>query len=127
MLYTTSFSRGFATISESLRHDSFAVMAYLQDALDFYMPQLNDMKTLHIISDGPTTQYKNRTMFYLITQKLPRRNPQIKELTYNFSEAGHRKGPADGIGTTIKRICDNEIKYGQDISDLSSFLSVIKK
>ncbi|XP_043473611.1 uncharacterized protein LOC122505830 [Leptopilina heterotoma] len=127
-IWTTRFDTGFATVSESLRHDAAAaVMAHLQNIVDFYLPQLDNVKTLHFMSDGPTTQYKNRTMFYLITQLLPKCYSQIKRITYNFSESGHGKGPADGIGAALKRICDDEILYGRDITDLNSFLPAVTK
>lgn len=126
-IWTTRFDTVFATVSESLRHDAAAVMANLQDILDFYLPQQDNVKTLHFMSDGPTTLYKNRTMFYLITQLLPKRYSQIKKITYNFSESGHGKGPADGIGAALKRICDDEISYGRDITDLNSLLFTVTK
>lgn len=127
VIWTTSFTQGFATISKSLRHDSAAVMAHLLDIFYYYLPQLDYVKTLHFMSDGPTTQYKNRTMFYLIIHLLPKYYSQIERITYNFSESGHGKGPADGIGAAIKRICDDKVSYGQDISDLNAFLLAVKE
>lgn len=38
-----------------------------------------------------------------------------KRVTWNFLEAGHGKGPADGIGAAVKRRADDIIARGKDI------------
>lgn len=38
-----------------------------------------------------------------------------KKLTWNFLEAGHGKGPADGIGAAVKRRADDIIARGKDL------------
>lgn len=38
----------------------------------------------------------------------------------NFTEAGHGKGPADGVGAAIKRLTDKCVLSSQDITDTSS-------
>nr|CAI5856810.1 unnamed protein product [Callosobruchus analis] len=48
------------------------------------------------VSDGPTTQYKNKTMFFLFAAEFPKLlGPS--NMTWNFIESGHGKGAADGI------------------------------
>lgn len=79
------------------------------------------------MSDSPSTQYRNKSMFYLLTQNLLKEFPQIKEISYNFSESGHGKGPADGIGASIKRTLDNAVKYNNDITNLDRALLVLKE
>ena len=36
-------------------------------------------------------------------------------MTWNFLEAGHGKGPADGVGAAVKRRADDIIAQGKDI------------
>lgn len=53
-----------------------------------------------------TAQQHNITikkMFYLITQNMPQCNTQLKDITYKFSEASHRKRSADEIGGYLKK------------------------
>lgn len=38
-----------------------------------------------------------------------------KKLSWNFLEAGHGKGPADGIGAAVKRRADDIIARGKDL------------
>lgn len=126
MLYTSSVKHGFATASESLRHDSQAVLAHLFDVFDHFLLDLPFINTIHFKSDGPTTQYKNKNIFFLITQLLPERYPQINKITYNYSESGHGKSPADGIGGNLKRLADDSVRYGNDVSNFDAFLSTLK-
>ncbi|KAK0072338.1 hypothetical protein PV326_000162, partial [Microctonus aethiopoides] len=79
------------------------------------------------MSDGPTTQYRNKKMFYLITQYLPQCYLQLENITYNFSEAGHGKSSADGIGGYIKKFADDQVKYGTDIPNFDSLLSILRE
>lgn len=37
--------------------------------------------------------------------------------TWNFFEASHGKGPADGVGGALKRQLDNHISHGNDITN----------
>ncbi|KAJ8676282.1 hypothetical protein QAD02_012069 [Eretmocerus hayati] len=126
MAYSGLFNEGFTTISECLRHDAVAIMTHLKPILDHYLAKLPNVTELHVLSDGPTTQYKNRFAVYVITQFLLNLFPQIARFTWNFSEAGHGKGPADGIGAAVKRAADDQVKYGADILDLSSLMTALE-
>lgn len=125
MFYTSGLSKGFATLSESLRHDPSAIMAHLKKKFDSHLPRFPTVNTIHFISDGPTTQYRNSKMFYLITQHLPRCYPQVSSISYNFTEAGHGKGAADGIGGCLKKQADDQVKYGHDIPDFKTFVETL--
>ena len=81
---------------------------------------------LHIMSDGPMTQYLNKKMFYLITQYLPQCCTQLEDITYNFSKSGHGKSSADGIGGYLKKFADDQMKYGTDVSYFDSLLSILR-
>ena len=72
------------------------------------------------MSDGPTTQYRNKKMFYLITQYLPQCCTQLEDIKYNFSEAGDGQSSADGIRGYLKKFADDQVKYGTDVSYFDS-------
>ena len=67
------------------------------------------VKKIHFMSDGPTTQYRNKKMFYLIPQYVPKYLPTVKKISYIFSKAGHGKSSADGIGGCLKRLADDAV------------------
>ena len=64
--------------------------------------------------------------FNLITQYLPQCCTQLEDITYNFSEAGHGKSSADGIGGYLKKFADDQVKYGTDVSDFDSLLLILR-
>ena len=70
------------------------------------------VKNVHFVSDGPSTQYKNKTNFYLLGTVFKRDNPQFQTVHWNFSGAGHGKSPADGVGASIKRSADKLVANG---------------
>lgn len=126
MVYSSNFSQGFVTLSKSLRHDPSAIIIHIKKILDVYLATNPEIKKLHIMSDGPTTQYRTKKMFYLITQYLPQCYTQLEDITYNFSEAGHGKSSADGIGGYIKKLADDQVKYGTDVSNFDSLLAILR-
>lgn len=57
----------FCSISSSLRHDPPAIWAHLMLILKIVREQLPLVDTVHFQSDGPSTQYRNKKNFYLMT------------------------------------------------------------
>ncbi|KAM9391550.1 polyunsaturated fatty acid lipoxygenase ALOX15B-like [Pholidichthys leucotaenia] len=96
-----------------MRHDPSAIWAHLNTVLP-YLKALNSVATtLHVISDGPTTQYRSKKNFFFLS-KIPFQIG-FKRITWNFLEAGHGKGPADGIGAAVKRQPDSVVAKGIDL------------
>ena len=79
------------SLSQSLRHDPAAITVHLKQILNFFFSRFQQVKKLHFMSDGPTTQYRNRKMFYIITQYFSLCYPQIEFISYNLSEARHKR------------------------------------
>ena len=61
--YTSEGTSTFCTISESLEHGPPAIWAHLDPVLKNIRRNHPKIDTLHLISDGPTTQYRNRNNF----------------------------------------------------------------
>ncbi|XP_041718718.2 uncharacterized protein LOC121550503 [Coregonus clupeaformis] len=101
------------TISSSMRHDPSAIWAHLKKVLPYLKQQNTAATTLHVISDGPTTQYRSKKNFFFLS-KVPY-ELGFKKVTWNFLEAGHGKGPADGIGAAVKRQADSLVAKGIDL------------
>ncbi|GBP81126.1 hypothetical protein EVAR_88224_1 [Eumeta japonica] len=47
-------------------------------------------------------------------------------LTWNFSESGHGKGVADGIGGSVKRTLDKQVAYGRSITNGNEAFEILK-
>lgn len=123
--YHSQLKRGFCTISPSLDHDPSAIITHLKEALKSFSPILDAVTTIHFLSDGPTSQYRNKSLFYLISHDLMNWLPQVQALTYNFSVAGHGKSPCDGVGAVLKRTADDQVKFGRDINNFEMFHSAL--
>ncbi|XP_026735951.1 uncharacterized protein LOC113499619 isoform X1 [Trichoplusia ni] len=114
------------TVSECTRHDSPAVWAHLQKALEFVFEKRPSITTAHILTDSPTSQYRNKQIFYILTQ-LRDTFPSLKFVTWNYQESGHGKGAPDGVGAVVKRTADHEVKCGRDVGDFATFLRVVSE
>ncbi|KAG8198613.1 hypothetical protein JTE90_026510 [Oedothorax gibbosus] len=103
----------FGTISESMRHDGRAVWGHLLPVLQMIQKTWPHINTIHFQSDGPTTQYRNKTNLFLLTYFANKLG--LKEVTWNFSEAGHDKSSADGVGGQLETKADQFVAHGTDI------------
>lgn len=124
--YTKGCHQSFATLSPSLRHDPQAIIAHLKPILKKVLREKPQIDHLHFLSDGPTTQYRNKMMFALLTTYLVSLYKQINAITYNISKSGHGKRAADGVGGVTKRAADNLVARGDDVSDFDILVKVLK-
>lgn len=104
----------FCTISDSTDHGPAAIWQYLEPVLNYMQSEHPNVDTLHCFSDGPCTQYRQKGNFFLFSTKLFEK--KFKAGTWNFSEAGHGKGAADGIGAVLKRTADRLVSLHADIT-----------
>ncbi|CAH0552457.1 unnamed protein product [Brassicogethes aeneus] len=114
-------SRSFATVSENLDHQAHAIWAHMKPILETILKKTN-INILHIYSDGPTSQYRNRTNIHLWLQTLINEFKQISKATWTYSEPGHAKGPMDGVGGA-----DRHVLMGQDIKTALDFVNLFTK
>ncbi|CAF4629791.1 unnamed protein product [Didymodactylos carnosus] len=69
--------------------------------------------TINLISDSPISQYRNKTMFFLMKKFAVEHKIEMKWI---FLESGHGKGIADAIGGALKRKFDDAINFQPDES-----------
>ncbi|XP_026100440.1 uncharacterized protein LOC113071286 isoform X2 [Carassius auratus] len=121
--YSVGGSQCYATISQSLRYER-AVWAHIKPVIDdFRRRHENAIDTLHVLSDGPATQYRNRSNCFLMSS-IPYAWG-FKRVTWNFSERSHGKGAPDGVGGVLKRKADMYVLGGSDLQtprDLYEYL-----
>ena len=70
---------------------------------------------------SPTAQYRNKNNLFLLTHFAAKF--LFQTVTWNFSESGHGKSPADGVGGTVKSMADQLISYGTDIPNSEAFFT----
>lgn len=113
------------TLSDSLRHDPSAICAHLKLAINEIKKYVPFVDTVHFLSDGPSTQYKNKKMFFLMVNYLAD-CLLVNKLRWHYSESGHGKGAPDGIGGFIKREADRRVAMGKDIPNFQSLVESLK-
>lgn len=101
VFYYKDTCAGFCTISGFNKHGPPAIWAHLTPILSLLRSTYPDISTVYFVSEGPTTQYRCKANFYLLSTLLF--DWGFKVGNWSFLEAGHEKGPADGIGGSVKR------------------------
>ncbi|XP_071956012.1 uncharacterized protein [Antedon mediterranea] len=97
-------------VSDTRAHNASTVFAILKKLVPKLRGILPELKTIHYWTDSPTSQYRNKTIFSIISNH----NILFHNInaSWDYFEAGHGKGPCDGIGGTVKRLADEAVKRG---------------
>jgi len=117
-------SKTFIYCSEIDKHNSEMIWAILNQFWSKDFPAafgqdfVEKIEVVHYVSDSPFSQYRNRFIFFIISQhnRLFR-----KRAIWNYLEAGHGKGACDGAGSGVKRKVTMAAKHGWMICDFQSF------
>ena len=125
MLYRQLDSVGFASVSESRRHDPSAIWAHLQPVFEKVARENPEIDTVYFVSDGPTTQYRCKSNFYMLAHKPFEWG--MKHVNWSFLEAGHGKGAADGIGGVLKRTADRIVAQGADLPNAEAVFECLSR
>ena len=100
-------------------HNAATVYAFLKKLIP-KMKAVNPVTALHYISDSPTSQFRNKTIFYILANHGDLLGVEL--VSWIWLEAGHGKGPGDGIGGTSKRMADQAVRSGKvEIRDAEDF------
>lgn len=114
----------FCSISASNNHQPATIWSHLDPILKWIKSNNEDVDTVHFYSDGPSTQYRQKQNLYMMCTKFF--DYGFTNMTWSFFEAGHGKGPADGIGGYLKRTADKIVANGEDIADVLQFYDKMK-
>ena len=99
-------------VSEVLSHNSAMVYSIIKTLMSILSPRLPNLEYIHFWTDSPNSKYRNKTMFDLVSLF---ETLYGMRASWHIFEAGHGKGPCDGIGGTTKRNADNAVKQGKVI------------
>lgn len=115
----------FCTISPCNYHGPEAIWAHLDPILKLIKNEFPNVIGIHFFSDGPTSQYRQKKNFYLFEHYT--KTLGFSHSTWNFFEAGHGKGAADGIGGAIKRNLDMKVAYGENVPDAETAYKLLSQ
>ena len=87
--------KSFVGISPDRSHTATQVFGFIKKLVGELKQLLPTLTTVHYLTDSPTSQYRNRSIFNIIAHH---RNMFGLDCSWQFFEAGHGKGPCDGVG-----------------------------
>lgn len=124
VVYTSDGTQSYCTVSENTYHGPGAIWAHLSPILADMKQTRPQICALHFVSDGPCTQYRSKNHFYMFTKQILE-NYEYDTATWNFTESGHGKSAADGIGGVVKRTADSIVAAGTDIPNAEVFYDLV--
>ena len=94
-------------VSDTGSHNAGTVFAFMKRINEDLKSKHPNIECVHYITDSPTSQYRNKSMMYLVAN-----HDKIFGLkaSLQYWEAGHGKGPCDGVGDIPKRLADLAVK-----------------
>ena len=93
--------KSFIGITDVTKHSAPTTVAFLLKLI----PEVKKIKpmlsTVHYISDSPANQYRNKYIIKFLSEHSLYFNGVLA--TWDYHEAGHGKGPCDGVGGSFKK------------------------
>jgi hypothetical protein len=99
-------------VSEVLSHNSSMVYAMIQQLVPMIKEHYSGLTHIHYLTDSPTSQYRNKAIFQLVCDHADEFGVSA---TWDYLEAGHGKGPCDGLGGSVKRAADMSVRQGKAV------------
>ena len=110
-----------AVVSDDVSHSKQCVLVFVRKILQSLL--MDSVKTVHIWSDRPSSQLKNRYVAAALSWLQAETDIQTG---WNFLAASHGKGAVDGIGGTIKRLTGRRTVTAKSIiTDSVSFFNAV--
>ena len=111
-------TKSYAIVTDHLSHDKYSVHTFL-DLILIDLEKEIKLKTVHIFSDGATSQFKQRFNLCNITHR------EGIQITWHFFASYHGKGAVDGIGGKVKRIAKLAALSGKEIQNAQEFYDAV--
>ena len=113
----------YVGVSEVTKHSFATTFTFLVHLLHEIRGLVPDLEHLHLVTDSPTSQYRNRYACDMLQRAA---NIFGIRITWNWLEAGHGKGPCDGIGGALKGLADRTVKICGAIQSVDEFIQEIQ-
>lgn len=114
--------KSFLCVTDNRSHNSAAVLTFMKAVLPKVKLLVPGLKHVHYLTDSPTSQYRNRTMLYIVAHHADMFVGT--KASWLYFESGHGKGPCDGAGGSAKRSADLAVKRGNLVRSAQDFIDV---
>lgn len=82
--------QSYVAVSDVISHNATAVYAILKKIIPIIKEDYPVTKKIHYLTDSPTSQYRNKTIFQVLVDHETDFGMQAQ---WNYLESGHGKGP----------------------------------
>ena len=113
--------QSYVAVSDVMSHNASSVYTILKKLGSLLKKEHPNLQAIHYLSDSPTSQYRNKTMFQFVS--MHEEEFAIKAW-WSYLESGHGTGLCDGLGASVKRSADNAVKQGK--ASIQSAADVLK-
>ena len=121
VVYSESEVQSYVAISDVLTHNASVVYCIIQKFVPLLKEKYPDLKKIHYLTDSPTSQYGNKTVFEILCHHNSDFGVSAR---WNYLEVGHGKGPCNGLGGSVKRCADLAVRQRKcSIQDASQFFN----
>ena len=110
--YPDESHKSYVAISDEMGHNASTVHAILKKLITLLKNENKNLNLIHYLTDSPTSQYRNKTIFQLISHHYEEFGLSAR---WDYLEAGHGKGPCDGLGAAVKRAADYCVSRGKQV------------
>ena len=107
--WTSEGNQSVASLSDHTSNQAAAVMVSVKPVLESLVK--NGKVKINIVRDSPTSQYRNKKIFYMIQQLA---NDYEVAVHWIYLEPGHGKGIPDGVGAVVKHAIKDIIMCNPD-------------
>ena len=124
VIWTSTSCESNAIISDERNHDKQPVAVFMNKVLtDFVKQNHPEVKTVHIFSDGRSSQFKNK---YIVQLLYGLQESSGLCLKWHYFVTSHGKGVVDGVGGTVKRLVWSAVatRKAPLVDDAKSFAEV---
>ena len=115
-------TQSFVGVSLTTNHSFPTTLAFMDQLVEKFREEMPELKHIHIVTDSPSSQYRNRYSCDLLAKAMERYNLRI---SWNWLEAGHGKGPCDGVGGALKGLADRIVKKSGSIQTAEEFVEQV--
>ena len=89
--------QSFVIVSDEMSHSASTIYTFIGKIMPLLKPLKPELTKIHYWTDSPSSQYRNRYIFYTVTNH---KRIHDVDAVWNYFEVGHGKGPYDGLGGT---------------------------
>ena len=109
-------------VTDELSHEKKSVAVMMSHIIDQIVKN-KAIKKVHVFSDGPTSQFKNKYIAHFLHQLRA-----FVSIEWHYFATSHGKGVVDGIGGTVKRMVWNAVSTRKvhAVKDAKTFAEVAK-